>query len=54
MMNTFEQCYVEVKVSEKLIKWGFKKKWHFKLMIWYIYLKACIAYRKHYGLGGKR
>ena len=42
----FEQCYAEVHVSEKLMKWGFKKEWHYKLMIWYIYIKACVAYSK--------
>ena len=49
-MTKFEKCYAEVKVPEKLMKWGFKKKWHYKLMIWYIYIKACIAHRKYYGL----
>lgn len=49
-MNEFEKCYAEVKISKKFIKWGFKKPWHYKVMIWYLYIKACVAFRKHYGL----
>lgn len=49
-MDKFEKCYAEVKVPKKFIKWGFKKEWHFKLMIWYLYIKACWEYRKYYGL----
>ncbi len=49
-MNGFEKAYAEVELNKKFIKWGFKKRWHYKVMIWYIYIKTCIAYRKHYGL----